>query len=171
MLCVVFGPYRRYCDEHFPCLVWCPGAPKRFPDGAGFKGWGGAGLAGPFGCGRPCDHHRQAPAVHRVEVPQFQFIDRVVDFSVVLQRRVPTVLLCRRPVRSHSCSFWTRFMTLVVVQRQVLGLTVQKTVDVPQLQCSDKVVDVPVVQVVAWASSSWTRLLTCPLLCMSCSSC
>ena len=136
------------------CCAWCLGRtedtatniflvwggvrePQRgFLDGAGFK----AGLAGPFGCGRPCDHQRQAPVYENVEVPQFQFIDRVVDFSVVLQRHVPTVSLCR-PGRSHSCSSWTRFMTPVVVQRQVLGLTVQKTVDFPQLQYLDKVVD------------------------------
>ena len=31
----------------------------------------------------------------------------------------------------------------VVVQRQVLRFTEQKTVEVPQLQCSDRVVDVP----------------------------
>ena len=44
-----------------------------------------------------------------VEVPQIQFIDRVVDFSVVLQRRVPTVQ------------------------------TVQETGEIPQLQFLDKV--------------------------------
>ena len=32
------------------------------------------------------------------------------------------------------------------------GLTEQKTVVVPQSQCSDKVIDVPVVQVVDWVS-------------------
>ena len=47
-----------------------------------------------------------------VEVPQIQFIDRVVDFSVVLQRRVPTVQ------------------------------TVQKTSEFPKLQFLDKVGDI-----------------------------
>ena len=35
--------------------------------------------------------------------------------------------------------------------------------EVPQFL--GKVVDVPVVQVVVGVSSSWTRLLTCPLVC------
>ena len=52
-----------------------------------------------------------------------------------------------------------------------LVVTVQKTVEVLQLALIDKVDNVPVVQVVVGVSSSWTRLLTCPLLCMSCSSC
>ena len=39
-------------------------------------------------------------------------------------------------------------MTPVVVRRQVFGLTEQKTVEVLQSQCSDKVDDVPVVQFV-----------------------
>ena len=43
-------------------------------------------------------------------------------------------------------------MTPVVVQRQVLGLTERKTVEVPQLHCSDKVDDVFVVQIVVGVS-------------------
>ena len=39
-----------------------------------------------------------------------------------------------------------------------------KVVDTPVVV---QLVDVPVVQVVAWVSSSWTRFLTCPLLCTS----
>ena len=41
-----------------------------------------------------------------------------------------------------------------------LGLSKQKTVEAPQLQCSDKVNDVPVVQVVAWVSC-WRCLRLC----------
>merc|ERR1711916_74501 len=53
-----------------------------------------------------------------VEVPQLQFIDKVVDIPVEAQRQIPMVQ------------------------------TVQKTIEIPQLQYIDKVVDVPVVQVV-----------------------
>ena len=49
-------------------------------------------------------------------------------------------------------------------------VTVLITVTVPQLQYFDQVDDVPVVHVVVGVSSSWTRLLICPFLCMSCSS-
>ena len=50
-----------------------------------------------------------------VEIPQVQFLDKVVDIPVVVQRQVP------------------------MVQK------VQKTLEVPQLQIIDKVVDIPVV--------------------------
>ena len=107
--------------------------PITFLGGGGGRGgtWGGgAGFnsvcgADPGGRGRPCDLQRQVPAVqvvHVLEGPQIQFIDRVLDLPVVQRRRVPTVLLCRRPARSHRCSSWTRLMTPVVVQRQVLGV-------------------------------------------------
>ena len=36
-----------------------------------------------------------------------QFINRVVVIPVATQRQVRTVLLCRRPLRFHSCSSWT----------------------------------------------------------------
>ena len=57
------------------------------------------------------DKFRQSIVYVNVKVPQFQFIDRVVDFSSVLQRRVPTVQ------------------------------TVQKTGEIPQLQFLEKVGD------------------------------
>ena len=41
--------------------------------------------------------------VRAVEVPQIQFIDRVLDLPVVHGDVVPTVLLCRGPSRSHWC--------------------------------------------------------------------
>ena len=84
--------------------------------GRNFLKWVGAGSAG--GCllvvDVPviiCDMFQQSIVDVNVEVPQIQFNDRVVDFSVVLQRRVPTVQ------------------------------TVQKTGEFPKLQSLDKVVD------------------------------
>ena len=74
---------------------WVGGGAELFKEG-----WGG-------GCGW-CDKLQQSVVYVNVEVPQIQFIDRVVDFSVVLQRRVPTVQ------------------------------TVQKTDEIPQLQSLDK---------------------------------
>ena len=107
------GPYRRYCDEHFPCLEWRPG------------GWAGAGLAVPFGCGRPCDHQRQAPAVQvgrECESAPDPVHRHSAGHSQLRRRDVsPQCKLRRRPVRSHRCSSWTRLMTPVVVQRLVPG--------------------------------------------------
>ena len=37
------------------------------------------------------DKFHQSIVYEDVDLPQIQFIDRVVDFSVMLQRRVPTV--------------------------------------------------------------------------------
>ena len=36
-----------------------------------------------------------------------QFINRVVVIPVATHRQVCTALLCRRPLRFHSCSSWT----------------------------------------------------------------
>ena len=113
---------------------------------------------------------QQSKVFDFLEEPQIQFIDRVLAPSFLPQRAVPQSN-CAEDRRDPTGAFPGVVDVPIVVQRQVLGLTVQKTVDFPQLQCSDKVVDVPVVQVVEWASSSWTRLLTCPILCTSCSSC
>ena len=84
------------------------------------------------------DKFQQSIVYEDVEVPQIQFIDRVVDLSVVLQRRVPTVQTVQKTGEIPQLQF---------LDRCQVG-TEQKTVEVPQLQCSDKVDDVPVVQVV-----------------------
>ena len=44
-MCVVRGvvPYRRYCDEHFPCLGRRPGAPI-------VGSWAGVGVAAVWRC-------------------------------------------------------------------------------------------------------------------------
>ena len=73
-----------------------------------------------------------------IEILQLQFIDKVIDVSVV---QVQHVLGCSlwRQSRSHSCSSLivdTVVHMPVVVQRQVPnGSDVQKTAKVPQLQC------------------------------------
>ena len=104
-----------------------------------------------------------------LKVPQTQFFLRVPDIPVPTQRQVPTVLTLTVQVQ------FLEGLTPVVVQRQVFVVTVQKTVEVPQLQVIDvgvvqfldKVVEVPVAVHVRRSSSSWTWLLTCPLLCTS----
>ena len=53
--------------------------------------------------------------------------------------------------RFHSCRSWTSLTCLSCSTTGAGWSRVQKTAQVPQLQCSDKVLDVPVVQVVAWA--------------------
>ena len=60
----------------------------------------------------------QQSFVVSVDVPQIPFIDRVVDIPVASQRQVCTALICRRPLRFHSCSSWTS-LSCPSVQRQV----------------------------------------------------
>ena len=50
------------------------------------------------------DKFQQSIVYEDVEVPQIQFIDRVVDFSVVLQRRVRTVHLCAEDRRDPTAA-------------------------------------------------------------------
>ena len=56
-------------------------------------GQGRGGFAVAFGCGRPCEHQRQVPAVQGVRPvgAQIQFISTVWDIPVVEQRQVRTV--------------------------------------------------------------------------------
>merc|ERR1739838_126425 len=79
---------------------------------------------------------RQVPSIQKVqrtvEVPQVQYIDKVVDVPVVKQRHVPSVQKVQKPV------------TVPVIE------TVEKVVDVPVI----KQVEVPQVQTVAGATRS-----------------
>ena len=114
---------------------------------------------------------------------------------VVAQRLFPWLRLFSRPSRFSCCSSLTRFDVSVVQDQQVpwvqawrrqpsptlhsfSGADVEKTVELPQLQYIDKVVDVPVVVrndrcrdgpdsaencgVSAVGADFRTRLLTCP---------
>ena len=55
-------------------------------------------------------------------MPQIQFIDRVVDFSVVLQRRVPTVQTVQKTGEIPRLQFLGKVVVSVVVQRQLRGV-------------------------------------------------
>ena len=66
------------------------------------------------------------------EVPRTQFIDRVVNISVVQQMQVQEFKLCRRPLRFTD--------SVPMVQ------TIQKTEEISQVQFLDKVVEMPVVE-------------------------
>ena len=76
-----------------------------------------------------------------VEVPQIQFMDRVVDFSTVLQRRVPTVQTVQKTDEIPQLQFLDKVYDTRCCITTGARVTEQKTVDVPQLHCTDKVVD------------------------------
>ena len=96
--------------------------------------------------GRPCDHAARVPAVRVVREPG--------GASDPAHRRSGGHSSCFAETGTHNADLQTlqvQFLEvvdmLVGVQRQVLGeLRVQSTVEVPQLQYFDKVVDVPVRQ-------------------------
>ena len=97
----------------------------------------------------PVVMQRQVPAVKvvqkTVEVPQTQFIDRVVDTPVVQQRQVPTVQMVQKTMENPQAQFLDEVVGMpVVVQRKVpMVQRVQKTVDVPhpQSQFIEKAMD------------------------------
>ena len=109
-------------------------------------GWGGSGgLEVPVITQR---QFQQSKLFDFLQEPQSQSIDRVLDLPVVPQRSVPTV---RTVLKTDEIP---QVLFLVLLTRPLLYndwcqvVTELKTVEVPQLQCSGKVDDVPVVQVV-----------------------
>ena len=86
------------------------------------------------------------------DVEVIQHVPATVEQIVVCQ--------CHRPCQYVEGAVYipqVQFLDKVVCARcctmtGACGWTEQKTVEVPQLQCSDKGKDVPVVQVVVWVS-------------------
>ena len=145
---------------------------------------------------------RQAPAVLvRVrDGSRFSSSTEWWTFPVCSSDVHPQCKLYRRPARSHRCCSWTRLMPVVhnnrcltvqktvdsdqvvdisvVVQRQI-PMVVQETIEILQLQYTDKVIVVPVVPVQVPSAvvektaellrSSWTRWLTCLCVQRQCS--
>ena len=83
-------------------------------------------------------------------MPQIQFVERVVDFPVVRQRRVPTVQTVQLTAETHQVTFLELVLDMpVVVHQQVRGRrscahaatsSSNMTVGVPQFQFIDRVV-------------------------------
>ena len=82
----------------------------------------------------------------RVEVPHVQYINKVTDVPVVVQRQVPTIQKVQKTVDVPQFQHIDRIMDLPVVKRhqEPTIQRVQKTVEVPQIQFIDKFVDAPV---------------------------
>ena len=78
-------------------------------------------------------------------MPQLQFFDRVVGF-VASQRQVHSAN-CAEVRRDSSGAVLGRLGYPLLYNDRCLGLTVQKTGEVPQVLYSDRVVDVPAVAV------------------------
>ena len=77
------------------------------------------------------------------EMPQTVHIDKGVDVPVVKQRQVPQIQTPRMTVEVPTVQFTDRVMNVPVIMQITL---VTKPVKIPQIQHTSKVVDVPVVK-------------------------
>ena len=78
----------------------------------------------------------QQSIVHEnLEVPQIQFVDRVVDFQLCSSVVFPQCILCRRPARSHRWCSWTRLRRPLLYNDRCLGYDSAENCEIPQLQC------------------------------------
>ena len=95
--------------------------------------------------GRLCDHAAPGPAVlRRVRGGASASVHRQYGgFQLLHRDRDALCKLCRRPSSFSWCSSWTRWTCPLLYNDRCVGLTVQKSVEVPQLQYFDRVVDVP----------------------------
>ena len=94
-----------------------------------------------------------------VEVPQFPFLDRVLQRPVVLQRRVCAVQTVQKS-EMPQCTSWSGCSRARCYAATVAwGWTVPKTVDVPQLPLVQfsEVIDTPVVFVTTGACAGPDR--------------
>ena len=92
------------------------------------------------------------------EIPQVRHIDKVVGVPVVDQRQTPTIHTEQKTTDVHQIQCFEPLVDVLVVTEQtaeipvamlkqvpvILVQKIQKTVEVPQIQFIDKVVDAPV---------------------------
>ena len=92
-----------------------------------------------------------------IEILQLQFIDKVIDVSVVQVQQVPRVQSVRRQSRSHSCSSLQRghlsFTCSSSCNDRCRVVQTSENCEGPAVAVHLNVVDVPVVHV-CWRSSS-----------------
>merc|ERR1719221_1558879 len=101
---------------------------------------------------------RHVPSIQKVqktvEVPQVQYIDRVVDVPVMKQRHVPSVQRVQKPVMRQrhvpSIQKVQKPVAVPVIEtiEKIIDVPVIKHVEVPQIQTIEKVVEIPQIQTV-----------------------
>ena len=97
----------------------------------------------------------QQSFVVSVVVPQIPFIDRVVDISAASQRQVRTVQIVQKTGDSPGAVLGSVGTRPSLCNDRMDGADSAETVEVPQVQYSDWVVDVPAVAV---HRQGWTSL-------------
>ena len=82
-----------------------------------------------------------------IKIPQVQFLAKVDDMPVVVQRQVSTAQTVQKAMEVPQLHFTNKVNDIPVeAQRQIsMVRTIQKTTEIPQLQCVNEVIDVPAV--------------------------
>ena len=98
---------------------------------------------------KPIIQEKINQVTEQVEVPHVQFLTKVDDMPVVVQRQMSTAQTVQKAMEVPLLQFTDKVVdNPVVVHRQISTETVQKTMETPQSQCIDEMIDVPVVSVV-----------------------
>ena len=98
---------------------------------------------------KPIIQEKMNQVTKHVKIPQVQFLTKVDDMPVVVQRQVSTAQTVQKAMEVPLLQFTDKVVdNPVVVHRQISTETVQKTMETPQSQCIDEMIDVPVVSVV-----------------------
>ena len=99
---------------------------------------------------KPIIQEKMNQVTKPIKIPQVQFLTKVDDMSVVVQRQVSTDQTVQKTVEVPPLQFTDKVSDIPVeAPRQISQMVqnVQKTIETQQLQCIDKVIDVPVVSV------------------------
>ena len=88
-----------------------------------------------------------------IKIPQVQFLNKVDDMLVDVQRQIPVAQTVQKTTESPQLQFLDQAVdTPVVVQRQVPQVhVVKKTVEISQLQAVEKIVETPETQTIQGA--------------------
>ena len=98
---------------------------------------------------KPIIQEKMNQVTKPIKIPQVQFLTKVDDMPVVVQRQMSTAQTVQKAMEVPLLQFTDKVVdNPVVVHRQISTETVQKTMETPQSQCIDEMIDVPVVSVV-----------------------
>ena len=98
---------------------------------------------------KPIIQEKMNQVIKPIKIPQVQFLTKVDDMPVVVQRQVSTDQTVQKAMEVPLLQFTDKVVdNPVVVKRQISTATVQKTMETPQSQCIGEMIDVPVVSVV-----------------------
>ena len=98
---------------------------------------------------KPIIQEKINQVTRHIKIPQVQFLTKVDDMPVVVQRQVSTAQIVQKAMEVPPLQFTDTVNDIPVeAQRQIsMVRTIQKTTEIPQLQCDDHVAAYPVITV------------------------